>query len=131
MNKTKQDIFEYNRRWAEEQLRHNPHFFETLSANQTPDYLYIGCSDSRVTAEEMMGMKPGEVFVHRNIANMVNQRGRLRGRSFESQTHRRLRTLQLRRHQSRHATLRLRRVEPVAAQHPRCVPAAPRRAGRD
>ena len=72
MNKTKQDIFEYNRRWAEEQLQHNPHFFETLSANQTPDYLYIGCSDSRVTAEEMMGMKPGEVFVHRNIANMVN-----------------------------------------------------------
>ena len=72
MNKTKQDIFEYNRRWAEEQLQHNPHFFEMLSANQTPDYLYIGCSDSRVTAEEMMGMKPGEVFVHRNIANMVN-----------------------------------------------------------
>ena len=72
MSKTKQDIFEHNRQWAEEQLRNDPHFFDKLSINQTPEYLYIGCSDSRVTAEDMMGMQPGEVFVHRNIANMVN-----------------------------------------------------------
>lgn len=72
MAKTQQDIFEHNRRWAECQLQKDPHFFEKLSANQHPDYLYIGCSDSRVSAEEMMGMMPGEVFVHRNIANMVN-----------------------------------------------------------
>ena len=70
--KTKQAIFERNRLWAEKQLRQDPHFFEKLSLAQTPDYLYIGCSDSRVSAEEMMGMQPGEVFVHRNIANMVN-----------------------------------------------------------
>ena len=48
------------------------HFFEKLAADQNPDYLYIGCSDSRVAAEEMMGVGPGKVFVHRNIANVVN-----------------------------------------------------------
>lgn len=47
-------------------------FFDKLSLDQTPEYLYIGCSDSRVSAEEMMGMAPGQVFVHRNIANLVN-----------------------------------------------------------
>ena len=71
-HKTQQDIFEHNRLWAEQKLQADPHFFDTLSAAQTPDYLYIGCADSRVSAEEMMGMAPGEVFVHRNIANMVN-----------------------------------------------------------
>ena len=72
MPKSQAEIFERNRAWAEAQLQKDPHFFEKLSATQTPDYLYIGCSDSRVTAEEMMGMQPGDVFVHRNIANMVN-----------------------------------------------------------
>lgn len=72
MIKTQEEIFEHNRLWAERQLQNDPHYFDKLSANQHPDYLYIGCSDSRVTAEEMMGMHPGEVFVHRNIANMVN-----------------------------------------------------------
>lgn len=66
------DIFENNRRWIAEKLQKDPDWFEKLSLGQQPDYLYIGCSDSRVTAEELMGLEPGEVFVHRNIANMVN-----------------------------------------------------------
>lgn len=72
MKKSYEVIFENNRKWVESQLLDNPDFFETLSATQTPDFLYIGCSDSRVSAEEMMGMKPGEVFVTRNVANVVN-----------------------------------------------------------
>jgi carbonic anhydrase len=72
MSKSYEEIFENNRKWLEAQLVNNPDFFKTLSATQTPEYLYIGCSDSRVSAEEMMGMKPGELFVHRNIANVVN-----------------------------------------------------------
>ncbi len=68
---TYEEIFENNRKWAEEKIGGNPAFFERLADNQNPDYLYIGCSDSRVTAEEVMGAAPGEVFVHRNIANVV------------------------------------------------------------
>ena len=65
-------IFENNRKWVESKVADNPHFFEDLAKTQNPEYLYIGCSDSRATAEELMGAKPGEVFVHRNIANVVN-----------------------------------------------------------
>jgi len=65
-------IFENNRKWVESKIGENPSFFEELAKTQTPEYLYIGCSDSRATAEELMGAKPGEVFVHRNIANVVN-----------------------------------------------------------
>ncbi|SDE59109.1 carbonic anhydrase [Riemerella columbipharyngis] len=65
-------IFENNKKWVEEKLTENTDFFKTLSQTQSPEYLYIGCSDSRATAEELMGLKPGEVFVHRNIANIVN-----------------------------------------------------------
>ncbi len=64
-------IFENNKRWAADKKAVDSHFFEKLARDQNPDFLYIGCSDSRVTAEEMMGAEPGEVFVHRNIANMV------------------------------------------------------------
>jgi carbonic anhydrase len=64
-------IFENNRRWISEKLQIDPVYFKNLSKGQNPDILYIGCSDSRVSAEEIMGLKPGEVFVHRNIANMV------------------------------------------------------------
>jgi carbonic anhydrase len=49
----------------------NPHYFEQLAQGQKPEFLYIGCSDSRVTAEDLMGLQPGEVFIHRNIANQV------------------------------------------------------------
>ncbi len=64
-------IFDNNKKWIAEKLAVNPGYFETLSKGQTPEILYIGCSDSRVTAEDLMGVEPGEVFVHRNIANMV------------------------------------------------------------
>jgi len=64
-------IFSNNQKWIEEKLKKDGDFFKNLSQGQRPSVLYIGCSDSRVTAEELMGTNPGEVFVHRNIANMV------------------------------------------------------------
>ncbi|REH01248.1 carbonic anhydrase [Flavobacterium aquicola] len=64
-------IFENNKKWVIKQLQMDEHYFEKLSKGQSPEFLYIGCSDSRVSAEELMGLEPGEVFVHRNIANMV------------------------------------------------------------
>lgn len=69
---TYEEIFENNRRWVESKKASDANFFDKLSKDQQPDYLYIGCSDSRVTAEELMGFNPGEVFVHRNIANVVS-----------------------------------------------------------
>lgn len=65
------DIFEANKRWVENKLKEDPEFFHQLANEQHPDFLYIGCSDSRVHANEIMGLSPGQVFVHRNIANMV------------------------------------------------------------
>ncbi len=64
-------IFENNEKWVAEKLALDPEYFENLSKGQNPDFLYIGCSDSRVTAEDLMGVNPGEVFVHRNVANLV------------------------------------------------------------
>ena len=64
-------IFKNNRKWVQEKLKIDSDYFKNLSKGQNPDILYIGCSDSRVTAEELMGASPGEVFVHRNIANMI------------------------------------------------------------
>lgn len=64
-------VFDNNKEWIAGQLQKNSHYFEDLSKGQSPEILYIGCSDSRVTAEELMGLQPGDVFVHRNIANMV------------------------------------------------------------
>lgn len=64
-------VFENNETWIAQKLELNPNYFSDLSKGQSPDILYIGCSDSRVSAEELMGLQPGEVFVHRNIANMV------------------------------------------------------------
>lgn len=64
-------IFENNQKWVEGKLAVSADYFSEMSKGQTPEVLYIGCSDSRVTAEDMMGAQPGEVFVHRNIANMV------------------------------------------------------------
>ncbi|MFY7810689.1 MAG: carbonic anhydrase [Flavobacterium sp.] len=64
-------IFENNENWIAEKLAINPDYFTNLSKGQNPEILYIGCADSRVTAEDLMGMQPGELFVHRNVANMV------------------------------------------------------------
>src|SRR5690606_9264876 len=66
-----ESVFKNNEKWIQEKLILNPKFFDELDAGQNPELLYIGCSDSRVTAEDLMGLGPGEVFVHRNIANMV------------------------------------------------------------
>jgi carbonic anhydrase len=64
-------LFDNNRRWAEKMTQHDGDFFERLSTGQAPKYLWIGCADSRVPASEVLGLGPGELFVHRNIANVV------------------------------------------------------------
>jgi len=64
-------IFKNNEDWVAKKLAADPDYFKELSKGQTPEILYIGCSDSRVTAEDLMGVMPGEVFIHRNVANMV------------------------------------------------------------
>ena len=64
-------VFENNRKWIADKLALNPDYFEQLAHGQSPQILYIGCSDSRITAEDLMGAEPGDVFVHRNIANIV------------------------------------------------------------
>jgi carbonic anhydrase len=66
-----QQLFDNNRVWAERIRRQDPDFFRKLSQQQSPAYLWIGCSDSRVPANEIVGLLPGELFVHRNIANLV------------------------------------------------------------
>jgi len=66
-----EDIFENNKKWAEEQLKNDPKFFTSLSKEQHANYLWIGCSDSRVPTNQIMNLPAGEVFVHRNIANIV------------------------------------------------------------
>lgn len=67
-----EQIFENNKKWVAAKTAADADFFAKLAADQRPEFLYIGCSDSRVTAEELMGLQPGEVFVHRNVANLVN-----------------------------------------------------------
>ncbi len=66
-----QSIFKNNHQWVQSKLGIDPDYFKKLSQEQNPEILYIGCSDSRVTAEELMGVAPGEAFILRNIANMV------------------------------------------------------------
>lgn len=69
--KTLKHLFCKNRDWAESIKSTDPHFFEKLSAQQNPEYLWIGCSDSRVPSNQIVGLMPGELFVHRNVANVV------------------------------------------------------------
>jgi len=65
------NVFENNKKWIKDKVTTNSNYFDELGEGQDPKLLYIGCSDSRVTAEDLMGLGPGDVFVHRNIANMV------------------------------------------------------------
>ena len=69
--KTLKPLFDSNREWAQQVEKEHPGFFEQLSTQQNPEYLWIGCADSRVPANEIINLPPGEVFVHRNIANVV------------------------------------------------------------
>ncbi|WP_316831201.1 carbonic anhydrase [Pedobacter aquatilis] len=67
-----EDVFKNNEKWIADKLAIDPQYFSELSKGQSPEFLYIGCSDSRVTAEDLMGIQPGQAFVHRNVANLVN-----------------------------------------------------------
>jgi carbonic anhydrase len=71
MEKFYNELLENNKKWVVKMLDKDPQFFERLSHGQQPPILWIGCADSRVPANEIIGAQPGEVFVHRNIANMV------------------------------------------------------------
>jgi carbonic anhydrase len=66
-----EEVFENNRKWVEENTARDPDFFKRLADQQHPDFLFIGCADSRVPANDIMGLQPGDVFVHRNVANLV------------------------------------------------------------
>lgn len=72
MSQTLDHLFDRNVTWANEKTRLDPDYFRRMAEQQTPDYLWIGCSDSRVTANDVLGLDPGAVFVHRNIANIVH-----------------------------------------------------------
>ena len=65
------ELFQRNRAWAADMTRRDPEFFSRLTKQQAPEYLWVGCSDSRVPANEIVGLPPGELFVHRNVANVV------------------------------------------------------------
>jgi carbonic anhydrase len=71
VEKSYKKLLNNNKKWVVKQLKTDPNYFEDLAKGQSPEYLWIGCSDSRVPANEITGTKPGEIFVHRNIANMV------------------------------------------------------------
>jgi len=71
IKETHKRVFEHNKTWAAERKKKDPEFFAKLAAGQAPEYLWIGCSDSRIPAEEITGLEPGEAFIHRNIANLV------------------------------------------------------------
>jgi len=66
-----EELFDRNRAWAAEMVERDPAFFTALAERQTPEYLWVGCSDSRVPANQIVGLAPGDVFVHRNVANVV------------------------------------------------------------
>jgi carbonic anhydrase len=69
--KTPDNLLEANHRWSQDRIASDPHYFRRLSALQAPEFLWVGCSDSRVPANVITGLEPGEVFVHRNVANII------------------------------------------------------------
>ena len=71
MKEELEHLFEKNREWSESRIKTDPEFFKRLSLQQSPEYLWIGCSDSRIPANQVIGLEPGEVFVHRNVANLA------------------------------------------------------------
>ncbi len=71
MKEELEHLFEKNRQWSESRIATDPNFFKRLSLQQSPEYLWIGCSDSRIPANQVIGLEPGEVFVHRNVANLA------------------------------------------------------------
>ncbi|PWJ54508.1 carbonic anhydrase [Dyadobacter jejuensis] len=71
MERSYNKLFDNNKKWVEDTIATDPHYFTNLANGQTPEFLWIGCSDSRVPANQITGTNPGEIFVHRNIANMV------------------------------------------------------------
>jgi carbonic anhydrase len=71
MKHTFEHIFVNNQQWVAEKLAADPAYFDKLAQGQRPEFLYIGCADSRVTAEDLMGAEPGQIFIHRNVANLV------------------------------------------------------------
>ncbi|MFC6276532.1 carbonate dehydratase [Psittacicella hinzii] len=71
MDRKVTEMIRNNQRWARKRIKHNPNYFKEMAHGQTPDTLWIGCSDSRVPAETLTGNHPGQLFVHRNVANMV------------------------------------------------------------
>jgi carbonic anhydrase len=72
MSRTLDDLLDRNVAWVAGKTRHDPHYFHRMAEQQTPEYLWIGCSDSRVTANDVLDLDPGAVFVHRNVANVVH-----------------------------------------------------------
>lgn len=71
LKQTHDKLFDNNRKWADQKRENDPGYFARLSEGQTPEYLWVGCSDSRIPAEQITGLEPGEAFIHRNIANLV------------------------------------------------------------
>lgn len=71
LHHTHEQVFERNKAWAAQKKADDPEFFNKLSAGQTPEYLWVGCSDSRIPAEQITGLEAGDAFIHRNIANLV------------------------------------------------------------
>lgn len=69
--KTLKHLFKNNEKWAADMVSRDPEFFERLASQQSPEYLWIGCADSRVPANQIVGLLPGDVFVHRNVANLI------------------------------------------------------------
>ena len=111
-------VFDNNKEWVKAQLE-KPDYFKNLAAGQSPEILYIGCSDSRVTAEELMGLQPGDVFVQHRLECIIGDK--LRCSAFKSKPCCCLWSLQLWWCKSRYGAIRFRNNESMAKKHKRCL----------